>query len=187
MKDYSNLSQNNMKIIAFGASGSKKSINKEFAAYAARQFSDAEIEILDLNSYKLPLFTVDLESETGFPDDVKIFVKKLGEADLFVISLAEHNGSYTALFKNLFDWASRLKMKMFEGKKMLLLSTSPGQRGGSGVMAAATIRFPKHGADIIATFSLPVFRENFDSARGILNEALDKQFKEVIALVKSKF
>lgn len=178
--------QNNMKIIAFGASYSKNSINREFASFAARQFDGAEIEILDLNNYRVPLFTVDEESEIGFPDDAKRFINKLGEADLFIISLAEHNGSYTAAFKNLFDWASRLNMKMFEGKKMLLLSTSPGQRGGSGVMGAAAIRFPKHGADIIATFSLPDFKENFDSRRGILNDDLDKKFKEEIALVKSR-
>ena len=175
-----------MKIVAFGASYSKKSINKKFAGFAAKQFENAEIEILDLNNYKLPLYTVDEESEKGIPDDVEKFVDKLTEADLLVISLAEHNGSYTAAFKNLFDWASRLKMKMFESKKMLLLSTSPGHRGGAGVMAAAKIRFPIHGADIISTFSLPDFYENFNNEMGIVNEELDKQFKEAISLIKSK-
>jgi chromate reductase, NAD(P)H dehydrogenase (quinone) len=175
-----------MKIVAFGASCSKRSINRKFAGFAAKQFNHSEIEILDLNNYKLPLFTVDAESEIGFPENVKSFLNKLEEADLLVISMAEHNGSYTAAFKNLFDWASRLKMKMFEGKKILLLSTSPGQRGGLNVIEAAKNRFPKHGAEIIATFSLPYFQENFNAEKGILNEELNKQFREAILTTKNK-
>jgi chromate reductase, NAD(P)H dehydrogenase (quinone) len=175
-----------MKILAFGASCSKQSINKKFAGFVARQFDNAKIELLDLNNYKVPLFTVDAESETGFPENVKLFLDKLKEADLLIISMAEHNGSYTAAFKNLFDWTSRLKAKMFENKKMLLLSTSPGQRGGSGAIEAARIRFPKHGAEIIATFSLPYFQENFDVEKGIVNKELDKQFREIISLTQNK-
>jgi chromate reductase, NAD(P)H dehydrogenase (quinone) len=173
-----------MKIIAFGASCSIQSINKKFACFAASQFSDAEIEVLDLNNYALPLFTVDLESKIGYPENAKAFIDKLMEADLLVISMAEHNGSYTAAFKNLFDWSSRLKPNMFEGKKMLLLSTSPGKRGGQGVIEAAKTRFPKHGVEIIASFSLPSFEENFDAEKGILNEELNIQFKETISSAK---
>jgi len=175
-----------MKIIAFGASYSKQSINKKFASFTAKQFNNSDIEILDLNNYKLPLFTVDIESEKGFPENVRSFINKLAEADMLVISMAEHNGSYTTAFKNLFDWASRLKMKMFEGKKMFLLSTSTGQRGGASVIEAANIRFPRHGAEIIAVFSLPNFQENFDIEKGIINEELNKQFKDIILTVKNK-
>jgi NAD(P)H-dependent FMN reductase len=175
-----------MKLIAFGASYSKQSINKKFAAFAARQFQNAEIEILDLNTFSLPLFTVDVELEIGFPENVKLFLDKIEEADLLIISMAEHNGSYTAAFKNLFDWTSRLKAKMFDGRKMLLLSTAPGPRGGLSVIESAKIRFPKHGAEIIATFSLPNFLENFDTEKGILNEELNTQFRETISLVKNR-
>ena len=108
-----------MKIMAFGASYSKQSINKQFAEFAASQFSDATIEVLDLNQYQLPLFTVDIESELGSPAPVKAFLEKIEEADLLIISMAEHNGSYTVAFKNLFDWTSRLKMKLFEHKNKI--------------------------------------------------------------------
>jgi len=173
-----------MKIIAFGASYSKASINKQLVSFAAKQFDQAEIEVLDLNQYQLPLFTVDVESEIGHPEAAKSFLQKLGEADLLIISMAEHNGSYTAAFKNLFDWTSRVNMKLFENKKLLLLSTSTGQRGGASVIAAAAARFPRHGAEIIGTFSLPSFRENFDVEKGILNEELSRQFQEILISVK---
>lgn len=174
-----------MKIIAFGASTSKLSINKQFAIYTAHQFENADIEVLDLNDFPLPLFAVDLESETGIPVHVKCFYEKLQTAHLLIISIAEHNGTYTAAFKNLFDWVSRYQTKMFAGKKLFLLSTATGIRGGKGSMEAALLRFPIHGAEIITHFSLPNFQENFEIENGITNEELKNTFFDKINLVKT--
>ncbi|MFA7402139.1 MAG: FMN-dependent NADPH-azoreductase [Bacteroidetes bacterium ADurb.Bin234] len=173
-----------MKIIAFGASYSKHSINKQFATYASEHFAYAEVEVIDLNNYPLPLFTVDLEAEIGHPEIIDRFLAKIAEADLLIISMSEHNGSYTAAFKNLLDWTSRKKIKLFQGKKVLLISTSPGARGGAGSIAAAKSRFPIHGADIIAEFSLPSFEQNFNPQKGIVNPELKAKFLEVIQVVK---
>lgn len=173
-----------MKIIAFGASASKNSINKTFAAYTAHQFNQAEVEILDLNDYPLPLFTTDIEQAEGIPAPVHPFLGKLQSADLIIISLAEHNGTYTTAFKNIFDWTSRLQLKMFEHKAMLLLSTAPGPRGGLGVMEAARTRFPIHGATLLGTFSLPKFKENFDEQLGITDPELNENYRLVLEGVK---
>lgn len=173
-----------MKILAFGASYSSTSINKQFATFAAQQFTGNEIEILDLNHFDVPIFTVDREAKDGHPDLVKEFVSKIESTDLLIISMAEHNGSYTAAFKNLFDWASRVKAKTFENKNLFLLSTSDGGRGGASSLAAALDRFPRHGANILASFSLPHFHENFDVEKGILNEELKSKFEETIQQVK---
>lgn len=173
-----------MKIIAFGATHSKKSINKQFATYATTQFPEASVEVLDLNDFELPLFTVDLEKEKGYPEAAKVFLSKLDEAGLIIISLAEHNGSYTAGFKNLFDWASRIKVKLFEDKKLLLLATSPGAGGAQSVLEAAKTRFPRHGAKLVGAFSLPNFKDNFSPEKGIVNDALRKDFLGVIDTIK---
>ncbi|MEY4925827.1 MAG: hypothetical protein RI894_263 [Bacteroidota bacterium] len=173
-----------MKIVSFGASSSKKSINQQFASYAAQQFENASIELLDINSFELPLFTIEREAEIGMPEAAKLFVSKLRQADLLIISLAEHNGSYTAVFKNLFDWASRVMLKMFENKKMILLSTATGPRGGLSVLEAAKSRFPIHGAIIIGSFSLPKFNENFSAESGIVHEELATAFAEFINTAK---
>jgi len=170
-----------MKIIAFGASHHKASINKVFAAYTASQFENAAVEVLDLNNYELPMFTVDEEREKGHPQAAHDFVAKLEEADLLIVSLSEHNGSYTASFKNLFDWATRVKLRLFDHKKMLLISTATGQGAGVHVLEAAKARFPRHGAEIIGTFSLPKFKENFSMETGISNEELNTKFEEVIS------
>ena len=174
-----------MKIVAFGASYSKQSINKKLAGFAASQFEGHTIEVLDLNDYNLPLFTVDVEKEIGHPDIIGQFIQKLDSADLIIISMAEHNGSYTAAFKNLFDWTSRVKLNMFENKKLLLLSTSPGARGGETSLKTATERFPRHGASILDHFSLPNFNDNFDPVKGILLQEKKTLFEEIINRIKT--
>ncbi|MDI1305163.1 MAG: NAD(P)H-dependent oxidoreductase [bacterium] len=170
-----------MKIIAFGGSPSKNSINKKLATYAANLFGNAEIEVLDLNDFQMPLFSVDIEVEIGQHELAKAFLAKIASADILVVSLAENNGNYSAAFKNVFDWCSRINGKVFQEKPMLLMATSPGGRGGSSVLEIAKNAFPRYGAVIKATFSLPSFDANFDVENGkISNPELDKQLKEII-------
>jgi chromate reductase, NAD(P)H dehydrogenase (quinone) len=169
-----------MKILAFGASNSKNSINQKLAKYTANEIENSEIEILDLSQFDLPIYSVDRQQNEGIPTTINDFIIKIESCDLMIISLAEHNGTYTTAFKNLFDWASRAKQKTWEGPKMLLLSTSPGARGGLGVLEAALSRFPYHGANIIGSFSLPNFGSNFDEENGILDEELANKFQEIL-------
>lgn len=172
------------KIIAFAGSSSKNSINKQLATYAANLFENAEVEILDLNDYEMPLFSVDKEKENGIHTLAQDFYAKIGSADLLVLSLAEHNGAYSSAFKNLLDWTSRINAKTFQQKQMLLLATSPGARGGSSVLDIATKRFPFQGAEIKGSFSLPTFYENFDAEKGITNEGLKNDLIKIIKSIK---
>lgn len=114
-----------MKIIAFAGSPSKNSINKKLATYASSLFANAELEVLDLNDYEMPLFSVDKEVVIGQHPLAKAFLDKIGSADFLVVSLAENNGNYSAAFKNLVDWCSRINGKIFQEKSMLLMATSP--------------------------------------------------------------
>ncbi|MGL4474800.1 MAG: NADPH-dependent FMN reductase [Shewanella sp.] len=155
-----------MKIIAFGASSSRHSINKQLANYAAHLVTGAEVELLDLNDFELPLFSEDKEKEIGQPDAAKAFYAKLGNADAIVISFAEHNGSYTAAYKNLFDWTSRINMKVFQGKPMVLLATSPGPAGAASVLSSAMNSMGYFGGVIKSQLSLPAFYDNFDVEAG---------------------
>ena len=96
-----------MRIIAFGTSNSSNSINQEFATFTAKLFKTKDIEIINLNDYNAPMYSIDKEMSDGYPIEAIKFVEKLATADLIIISLAEYNGSYTPYFKNLFDWSSR--------------------------------------------------------------------------------
>ncbi|MEO0877483.1 MAG: NAD(P)H-dependent oxidoreductase, partial [Bacteroidota bacterium] len=55
------------KILAFGASNSRNSINKQLASYAAGQLTDATITLLDLNDFEMPIYSIDREKESGIP------------------------------------------------------------------------------------------------------------------------
>ncbi|WP_027377913.1 NADPH-dependent FMN reductase [Kaistella palustris] len=150
-----------MKILAFAGSSSSTSRNLELVKYVLKDFTEHDINLLDLNDFDMPVFSVDRE-KNGYPQAAHDFLKAIGECDAIICSLAEHNRSYTAAFKNVFDWASRIHVKVWQDKPMFLLSTSPGGYGGGNVMATAQKFFPQFGADIRETFSLPKFIENFD-------------------------
>jgi len=174
-----------MQIVAFGASNSKNSINKKLATYATTFFEDAEVKIIDLNDYEMPIFSVDRETANGHPAEAVKFIELLDESDLIIISFAEHNGSYSTAFKNIFDWASRVKGKTFQDKNLLLMATSPGPRGGKSVLETAINRLPFHGGIIVGTFSLPEFNKNFSVEDGITNPEMKEAFLKVIEEVKS--
>jgi len=168
------------KILAFGGSSSKNSINKQFAIYTANLFSNAEVEVIDLNDYEMPVFSVDKEKENGIHSLAHDFYAKIGSVDLIVLSLAEHNGAYSAAFKNILDWASRINAKTFQQKPMLLLASSPGARGGASVLEIASKRFPFQGAEVKGIFSLPTFYENFDAVNGLINPDYKNKLIEII-------
>ena len=150
-----------MKIIAFAASSSRKSINKMLVTYAAGLVEQAEVEVLDLNDYELPLFSEDKEHVLGRPALATAFLAKIASADALLISFAEHNGTYSAAYKNLFDWCSRIQ-KVFQGKPMVLLSTSPGDRGGASVLEQAVKSAPYFDGEVKGSLAVPSFYEHFD-------------------------
>lgn len=174
-----------MKVLAFAASNSQKSINKQLVSYAANKFKTdiftiSKVEILDLNDFEMPLFSIEREKE-GIPDLAKQFYKKIGQADALLISYAEHNGNYTAAYKNLFDWMTRIDQKVFQGKRMVIFATSPGPGGANTVLEMAKTSASYFGADIKASVSVPSFFENFDPETGLMKDTnIDKKIADAL-------
>lgn len=159
-----------MKVLAFGASNSKNSINKSLACFTATLVPNAEVEVLDLSDFDLPIFSEDTEKEIGQPQPAKEFFGKIGSADAVIVSFAEHNGSYSAAYKNLFDWASRIDQKVFQGKPTVFLSTSPGPGGAGSVLASAKGSARFFGVDLKAVVSIANFHDVFDPTTGRIAE-----------------
>ncbi len=171
-----------MKILAFAASSSKKSINKQLVTYATTLIDAAEVEVLDLNDYEMPLFSQDKEAEIGSPKLAAEFFAKIGECDALIISFAEHNGTYTAAYKNLFDWCSRIDQKLFQSKPMVMLSTSPGARGAKSVLGSAVEMAPHFGGEVKASLSIPSFHDNFDvESSCVTDEEIKAQLLNVVS------
>lgn len=169
-----------MKILAFAGSTSSTSRNRELVKYVLKSFKDDEINLIDLNDYEMPIFSVDREKK-GYPEEAKKFLKNIEECDAIICSLAEHNKIYSAAFKNIYDWASRIEVKVWQGKPMFVMATSTGGFGGGNVLEHAKKFFPGFGADIKETFSLQKFDENFDLEKGeISNKEFAKELQEKI-------
>ncbi len=171
----------NAKVTCFAASSSRNSINKTLVTYAAGLLENADIEIIDLNDFELPLFSVDREAELGQPLLAQAFVDNIGASDALIIAFAEHNGCYSAAYKNLYDWASRIEGKVYQSKPMVLLATSPGGRGGKSVLELALSQMPRFGGDIRGSVSVPSFFDNFDVARGeMTNPEIDGELRAAL-------
>jgi len=170
-----------MNVLSIGGSNSRNSINKQLADYTAGLIKGGNVTLYDISAVELPLYSIDKENEQGIPSEVFDFAKKIDSADLIVLSLAEHNGSFNVGFKNLIDWTSRIENRqIFNNKPMLLMATSPGPRGGIRVLESAKNLFPYSGGIIKATFSLPEFYKNFDALKGITNNDIKQQLHNII-------
>jgi len=175
-----------LNIVVFAASNSTQSINKRLALHAVSILQDefksqVKIKALDLNDYEMPIYSPEREAQ-GIPQLAKNFYAELGAADGVIISLAEHNGAYTASFKNILDWCSRIKMKIFQNRPVMLLATSIGGHGGRNLLAVAMRDFPKGGANITSHFSFGPFKEHFDrQADQLITPELALELREAIA------
>ena len=178
------------RIVAIGGSSSSISINKKFASYAANLVSLKKNVIeLDLRQYEMPIYSEDLQNLSGIPKKAFDFKSEISNSDALVISLAEHNGSYTAAFKNIYDWVSVIEETVWSNKPLILLSTSDGKNAGNIVMQTALSRFSRQSKFEIPHFSLPEFNENFSDKDGItdttLIDELNKQIKVFNSQVES--
>lgn len=170
-----------MKILAIGATNSTESINKQLATYAAGLVTGAEVETLDLNDFEMPIYSQQREKNQGIPELAHQFFNKITESDAVVLSFAEYNGTYTAAFKNIFDWVSRINMKVYQGKPVAMLATSPGAGGASSVLASAVASAPYFDADVKGHLSIPSFYDNFDVVTGKLTHAeLDQELTSIM-------
>ncbi len=169
------------KILAFAGSNSSTSINHELVKYVATEIKDRKVNVLRLANYQMPMYSED-EEKNGFPAMTMALKQEISEADALIISLNEHNGGWSAFFKNIIDWLSRLDRNFMEGKKVLLMSTSPGKRGGLSSLEFGKNVLPRFGAEIIESFSFPSFYENFSKkSNSVTNETLLLGLKQVLS------
>jgi chromate reductase len=125
------------RILAFASSTRRESFNKKLVAIAAQgaREAGAEVMLIDLKDFALPLFDQDLEAEQGMPENGTKLKKLFVDHDGLLIASPEHNSSFPAVLKNAIDWVSRpapgeAPLVGFKGKVATLMSTSPGALGG---------------------------------------------------------
>jgi chromate reductase, NAD(P)H dehydrogenase (quinone) len=125
------------RILAFASSTRRESFNKKLVAIAAKgaREAGAQVTLIDLKDFPLPLFDQDLEAEQGMPENGKKLKKLFIDHDGLLIASPEYNSSFPAVLKNAIDWVSRPapgepSLVAFRGKVATLMSASPGALGG---------------------------------------------------------
>lgn len=126
------------RILAFGGSLRRDSFNQKLAAVAAAgaREAGAEVTLIALRDFPLPVFDQDLEDADGMPAAAKALKQLFREHDGLLIAAPEYNSSLTAALKNAFDWVSRAEtddeppLVAFTGKTAALCAASPGALGG---------------------------------------------------------
>lgn len=129
------------KILAFSGSARKQSYNQAVAAVAAKgaELAGAEVTLINLADYPMPIFNEDEEAANGLPEHALAFKQLLLSHDAFIIASPEYNSSYPALLKNAIDWASRMSegekpLQAFRGKPACIMAASAGALGGMRVL-----------------------------------------------------
>jgi chromate reductase len=131
------------KILAFGGSLRAASYNQKLAAIAARgaRGAGAQVTLIRLRDFPLPIFDQDLEDEKGMPEKAARLKALFAEHDGLLIASPEYNSGITAALKNAIDWVSRATspdeppLSALAGKTAAILACSPGALGGSRGLA----------------------------------------------------
>ena len=125
------------RILAFAGSTRRESFNKKLVSIAAKGARDAgaQVTLIDLKDFPLPLFDQDLEAEQGMPENGKQLKRLFVDHEGLLIASPEYNSSITAVLKNAIDWVSRSapdepSLVAFRSKVATLMSASPGALGG---------------------------------------------------------
>lgn len=169
------------KILAFAGSNSSQSINFQLVKYTTSLLNDHETQVLNMAHYPFPMFSADVEQVQGYSNSLIELREDIAKADGVVLSVNEHNRNPSAYFKNLVDWLSRLDRKFLSAKKVLLMATSNGKGGAAGAMEISSKLLQGFGAEVIATFSLPVFKENFVPEQGIVDAQRKEEHAKAVA------
>ena len=125
------------RILAFAGSLRRESFNKKLVPIAAKgaREAGAEVTLIGLEDFPLPLFDQDLEARQGMPKNGKKLKQLFIDHDGLLIACPEYNSSITAVLKNAIDWVSRPapgepSLVAYRSKVATLMSASPGALGG---------------------------------------------------------
>ena len=176
------------KILAFAGSSRKGSFNKKLVKIAASgaESAGADVMIIDLADFPMPLFDEDLEMAQGFPEYALKFKHLLVKHDGFLIASPEYNSAFSALLKNAIDWASRAEAEnepplvAYQGKIAAIMATSPGGLGGIRGLVFLRMLLGNIGVTVIPEqLAIPTTSKSFDDNGALIDE---KQHQSIFNL-----
>jgi chromate reductase len=126
------------KILVFAGSVRKGAFSQHMADAAVQELKNqgAQVTLLSLRDYPLPIMDEDLQSEHGIPEPAMELARIIAKHDGLMICSPEYNASIPPLLKNTLDWVSRISkdgdeaLKPYAGLTTALCSTSNGAFAG---------------------------------------------------------
>lgn len=182
------------KILAFAGSARKDSWNKKIMQIAAEGARDkaAEVTVIDLRDFSLPLFDQDLELQSGLPANAKKIKALFCEHEGLLMACPEYNSSITPLLKNTLDWISRsentqeIPLKAYRGKTAALLSASPGALGGLRGLVSVRTLLGNLGVIVLPEqLAVSKVHEAFDATGKLIDLKQEAAIKNMGALLTS--
>ena len=148
-------------MLAFVGSNSLKSINEQLTKAVLKELNVMHT-FVDLKALDIPLFSEDLEREIKSPKGIVSLKEQINAFEHIFITTNEHNGNLSAFFKNILDWLSRADKSFLQGKKIFILSTSNGKRGGLGSNESLQKMIERFGCEVYESYAFSSFSENFN-------------------------
>lgn len=182
------------KILVFAGSTREGSYNKKLACEAARIATarGAEVAIIDLKDYPMPLYDGDMEAAEGLPVNASKLQALMAASEGVVIATPQYNASIPAVLKNAIDWLTRdgsggSSFESFAGKKFAIMSASPGKRGGARALVhLKDILLDCHAELVTKQVSLPAAHLAFDSEGRLKDVAIQQALAEEIDQLLAK-
>lgn len=149
-------------MLVFVGSNSSKSINEQLTKSVLKELKITHT-FVDLKTLDIPLFSEDLEREIKSPKGIIALKEQINVFEHILITTNEHNSGLSAFFKNILDWLSRADKSFLQGKKIFILSTSNGKRGGLSANEILQNMVNRFGCQVFESYAFASFSENFNT------------------------
>ncbi len=183
------------RILVFGGSLRAESYNHKLAIVAAEgaREAGADVTLISLRDFRLPMFDEDLESAEGMPETAQRLKALFTENDGLIIASPEYNSTITAVLKNTIDWVSRSTspdekpLSALRGKSAAILAASPGGYGGARSLAQLRPFLENIGISVLPDqVTLPKAHEAFDAGGKLIDAGVVASIKALGAGLVTK-
>ncbi|MFB5647328.1 MAG: NADPH-dependent FMN reductase [Candidatus Nitrosomaritimum yanchengensis] len=175
------------KILAFAGSTRTDSFNKKLIRIAATGASEAgaDVTVIDLRDFQMPLYDGDLEQNEGLPQNVQRLKELMSSQQGFLIAAPEYNSSITGVLKNTIDWTSRqaeneTPLACYTGKVAGIMSASPGGLGGLRGLVHVRAILENMGVMVIPEqVTISAAHEAFDADNSLKDKKTEEKVKKI--------
>jgi chromate reductase, NAD(P)H dehydrogenase (quinone) len=173
------------QILVFAGSTRSGALSAKLAALAAKELAlaEAEVRLISLADYPLPIYDGDQEKDQGIPENATKLARLIAASKGVFIATPEYNNSLPPLLKNAIDWVSRHRNSAvaYRHKVYAVGSTSDGAFGG--VRALIDLRkvltSGLRGIMVPEKIEIPRAQDAFDEAGELVDEGRAKLMKSV--------